>query len=226
MADTTARTRRRSLFVLAHGLLLALLLGLLADDLAWTGTLLTRLAETLTGPLGASEPTVWAAALIVAVPASLIAGLALWISPRTGLGFGLWTIAALAVLTFPYARLPWTRMLGGPVGDVQAPPAGVWLLAGALVALATIETSVCARERVADELHARRLIDPEQSAPSSLAWAHRFGLAGALLAAGVLLTLFAALHPHLGTLAGNLDLLWVPALAGLGAGVALWLWAK
>lgn len=224
-----ADSQRRATLVPAYGLLTGLALHVVATDLPWLEENLARLATVLPHPDGL-EPGATFAIVALAGLATLAAAGALWLSPHTGTAFGLLTVATVTWIAFPYAQVPWARLVGGPAGETYAAPASAWLTAAALVALATIEIAASARENVVDELRGRRLVEPDETgehdAVSSTRWAHRFGLAASLIAAGLIVTVFAVLHPVLGQLGGGLDLLWAPSVAGLVAGGALWLWVR
>lgn len=224
-----AESQRRATIVPVYGLLTGLALHVVATDLPWLEQSLARLATVLPHPDGL-DPGATFAIVVLATLATVAAAGALWMSPHTGTAFGLLTVATVTWVAFPYAQVPWARLVGGPAGETYAAPASAWLTATALVALATIEIATSARENVVDELRGRRLVDPgetgEHDAVSSTRWAHRLGLAASLVAAGLIVTVFAVLHPVFGELGGNLDLLWAPSIAGLVAGAALWLWAR
>lgn len=225
-----ADSQRRALTVPAYGLLTGLALHVVASDLPWLEQGLAQLATVIPQPFAGADPGATAAVVALASLATIAAAVALWLSPRTGTAFGLLTVATVAWTAFPYAQVPWARLAGGPAGQTYAAPPQAWLATAGLVALATVEIANSARENVVRELEGRRLVErgagSEHDAVSSTRWAHRFGLAGSLIAAGVIVTLFAGLHPLLSEVGGGLDLLWAPSIAGLIAGGALWLWAR
>lgn len=225
MAEAAHRRRRRGLVVALYGLATGLCLHVVASDLVFLERTLDQLSQPLAALVAGLDPGPMLAVVTLASLATLVAAGASMASPRTGTGFGLVVVGTVAWILFPYAEVPWARLLGAPGADVYTAPPAAWLLAGGLVALATTEMALCAREHVIDELEGRHLAGADDAEIASIRWTHRFGLAGSLVAAGLVLVLFAGLHPLLGELSGGLDLLWAPALAGLVLGGALWLWA-
>ncbi|PSG96612.1 hypothetical protein BRD56_09675 [Thermoplasmatales archaeon SW_10_69_26] len=224
MAETLARPARRGAIGLAYGLGLALLMQLVAGDVAWVEQALLGASELAPPLLGPDEATLGFAIAFTGGFATLVGLGTFLVSGRTGTGFGLWTVATVAVLTLPYGRVPWARLGGGQAGATLDPPAQVWLVSAGLVALATVEMGICARERVLAELERRGLGGPladRATRAAAIRWLVVSGLAGATLVLA-----FALLAPLTERFAGNLDLVWAPALAGLVAGVALWLLAR
>jgi hypothetical protein len=227
MAETPARPvrTRRALVVLAHGLLTGLLVHLVARDLAWIEATLAQVGRLAPEGLAGLAPEATLAIVAIGLLVAGIGALALWFTP-TGTAFALLAVAQLAWILFPYATIPWARLLGGPAGETYTAPASVWVLSALLVGVATVEIALGARDRVVDELDRRRLLDPQGSTASSIRWTHRLGALGGLLVGGLVLAVFAGLHPLAAEAGGDLDLLWAPALAGLVVGLALWRWAR
>lgn len=225
-AGTSRRSRRGALW-LGYTLATALLLYVVADDLAWFHDALASLTQLAPAGLQPADPSAGLTILALAGLAGIAAGLAFWVSRRSGSGFGLLCVLTVTVILFPYARIPWGRVLGAPAGQTYTAPLTAWLLAAAIVVLATVEVASCARERLAEELTHRGLDShTHPSAFATIRRAHQRWLAGSLFAGGLIVVAFGLLHPATETLAGGLDLLWVPALAGLVAGVGLWLLAR
>lgn len=220
------RFARRGLVLAAYATATGLLLDAVARDLPWLGRRLARAAQLLPEPVRPAEPSLTVAVVAIAAFAALLGLGSFLVSRRTGTGFGLLAVATVTWLAFPYARVPWARVLGAPSAETYTAPASVWLLAGTVVALATVEMTACAHGRVIAELEVRGLApEPGSSLEQATNRAHRHWQLATLAAGTAIVLLFALLRPVTERLAGGLDLLWVPALAGLVAGAALWLWA-
>lgn len=226
MPKLSTRSTRRTGMLAGYALLTGLLAYVVVRDLAWLEQTLTSLAALAPGAVLIGEGAI---ALVLAGTAwsTLAAGIGLWASRRSGAGFGAWIALTTGVLLFPYARIPWATVLGAPAGETFTAPPEAWLLAGGLVGLATIETAICAREALLEELDTRGLLETRgEAVHQATGKANRAWLTASLLVGTALVLALALLGPLAGSLAGGLDLLWVPVLAGLVAGAGVWLLAR
>lgn len=227
MADPGSSAPRRGLVVAAYGLFTGLLLHDVASDLPWVGDALAQLGGLAPDDLRVPDDPQTFAVLALATLAATLALGAFLVSRRTGTGFGLLAAASLAWTLFPYAEIPLGAALGGPTQSTPDAPASVWVLAGAIALLATLEIGLSAREQLLAHLDGLGL-DAGPGGPAARATRQatvRWLAAASLVGVGTCLAYALVEPPSVGPLADP-DLLWAPVVAGLLGGLAVWLWSR
>lgn len=215
---------RRTLVAGAFAGLVAALAYALAGDVAWVDESLTRAGAAL-DPLtaGTAPPQAVALVGIAALAGTLAVGTFL-VSGETATAFAVLAAATVAWLAFPYAEVPWTAVLTGGEPTARQPPASVWGLSVAIVALATVEVLASGRDHLAASLSRRGLdVGRETSAGAATRTARNRLVASVLVLGTLLAGLYAAGRETLAGLFAGPDLLWVPVALGVLLAVALWL---
>lgn len=226
MAEIRSSLTRRAAVVSAYAIVSGLLLEVVATDLPWVESTLADVGAIVPETIHLVDDPATFAIVGLAVLAGLLAAGTFLVSPRTGTGFGLFAAASLAWTLFPYARIPWSTALDAPTNQTPAVPAGAWVLAGLVTLLATIEIAINARTQLLD--HVDRLgLDTSEAGLADVTRAAqtRWLATSVLVGAGATIG-YTATRPLAQGLLDDPNLLLVPALAGLVAGAALWLWAR
>lgn len=146
------------------------------------------------------------------------------VSGETAAAFALLAAATVGWFLFPYAEVPWATVLTGDQTSTPTPPASVWWIGGAIVALATVEILASGREQLLDQLRTNRLpAGPGTRVHGASRTATlKVGLV-TLLGGGLLLVAYAAVREALGSsLIPDPDLLYVPLALGALGGLVLW----
>lgn len=217
---------RRALQAGLYALLTVLLARAIAAEVGAVATALQGVGGILPSALQelGPEPTTLALAALGVVAAMLAAGTFL-VSRDTGSAFALLAIGTAAWFLFPYSEVPWTTVITGADQTRLSPPLSAWLIAGLLTVQATGEVLASSRETLLARLGDRQLPEPMLEAAAGRSLAATLALLGGALLAGGLITLAYALfrQPLSRGLIPEPDLVWVPAILGLVAGLLLYL---
>lgn len=199
-----------------------------ARDLAWVEASLAEVGASLPAALDglAGDPATVALVGLGLLSFVLAAGTFL-VSRETGAAFAILAAATVGWFLFPYAEVPWATVItGAEVRTVQA-PASAWWFGGAIMALATVEVLVSARERLLTVLERQGLLAAAAPVVSRSRRALVRLTLGSLLVGGLLAVGYALVRDRwqFGLLTEP-DLLWVPIVLGTVLGVALWYAAR
>lgn len=209
----------------AYGIATGLLLHTVARDLAWVSATLSGLATSVPEEVRLFDDPVTFAIVGVSALVTIVAIGSFLVSHRTGTGFGLQCTATVAWIVFPYSDVPWAAALGAPANQTYQAPEGVWILAGLIAVIATVEVGLSARDRVLARIDRLGLAATEQRLGRVRSGNHAW-LAASTIAGLLIALVYQGLRPLTRGWLEDPDLIWVPALTGLFAGVALWLWAR
>lgn len=216
---------RRTGLVLAYGVTTSLLLHTVAGDLPWVSRTLAGLASSIPEEVRVVEDPVMFAVLGVSLLGTIVAIGSFLVAHRTGTGFGIQCTGTVAWIVFPYSDVPWAAALGAPANQTYQAPGGVWILAGLMVVMATVEVGLSARDRILAHVDRLGLASQPEELARVRSGNHAWLVASMLL--GILVALvYHALGPLTSGWLTDPHLVWVPALTGLVAGTALWLWAR
>lgn len=216
---------RRVLVALAYALCSIGLTRTVAEDLPWVRSSLYEVGSTLPAVLGALAPDPVGVALVAIGGFTLVLALGSFLVSRgTGGAFALLATATTGWFLFPYAEVPWATVLTGAEAQTPAAPTAAWGFAGAIIALATLEIAISAREQLLATLRSYGLPAGPGTAVHRLSRRSTTVLVGGSLAlggllSGVYLAYRAELNPGLFP---EPDLLWVPAVLGLVLAGILW----
>lgn len=224
---TPSTATRRGLVVALYALSTALLLHIVASDLPWIAERLAAAGSAVPEDVRLlDDPGTFIVLASGGLAATLAVGTFL-ISRRTGTGFAILSAATVTWILFPYAEVPWAVVLGGPASQTFEAPGGAWLMGGLVVLLATVELGASARDRLLVRLDQHDLdIGPGSPARQHTAVASIVWLGLSVLVGSAAALLYALSKPLTEGWIEDPDLLWVPAIAGLVGGLALWLWAR
>lgn len=220
---------RRVASAAAYALLAVYLAKTVADDLAPARETLVGVAGILPGPMAELGPDPVTMALVsIGLTAFALAIGTHLVGQRSGSAFALLVVGTVGWFLFPYAQVPWAQVFSEIRQETVTPPGRAWVVAATMVAIATAEVVLSARENVLGQLREQRV------GPANLTVALEATTIGVarlvtvtVLVGGAAILLYAAYQDEL--LAGiisNPDLILVPALMGLAAGVAVYLAAR
>lgn len=154
----------------------------------------------------------------------VLAGGTFLVSRATGGAFAILAAATVGWFLFPYAEVPWATVITGAQAETIQATAAAWWYGSGILALATVEVLVSAREALLATLRRARL----PTGPGSLVRAHSrtaMGrlMLGTLLVGGAATGLYALGRDTLvPDLVGDPSLLWAPVALGALVAVVLW----
>lgn len=220
-----AGVARRTVVAAGFAALVAALASALAADVAWVAESLTRAGASLDPLTGGRAPPQAMALLGIGALAGALAVGTFLVSGETATAFAVLAAATVAWLALPYAEVPWAAVLTGGEPTPRDPPASVWLLSGAIVALATVEVLASGRDHLVATLRRKGLSAGRGTPAGDATRSARNRLVVLVLVVGSLLAgAYAAGREALARLFAGPDLLWVPIALGVLSALALW-WA-